>query len=336
MPLSPNDINARGLTFRHEFMTRPFINWRVLTKTFGIHAEYVRNTYLREKGYGLYDLRNEFDTQRKIYDAFNGRNDENSVWIRDGLCRLVANVLFVEDSRWPNMFHPRVQAYNALVFEALTSEERQAFMTIYNDYFYERHNEMWGALAYRKLSMVLERTNMLVTAEDLGVLPDCVQPTLDALRILTLEVQTLPKQHGLEFAHLEANPYLSVATISTHDMPPMRLWWQERPEAAQHYYRDRMQKEGRPPVALTTTLAEEIVSRHLYSPSMLCLLSLQDWLAVDAEMRNPDPRSERINIPGDCYNRWSYRMHVNIEQLIADEQLNKKLRTIVERSKRNV
>ena len=336
MPLSPNDINARGLTFRHEFMTRPFINWRVLTKTFGIHAEYVRNTYLREKGYGLYDLRSEFDTQRKIYDAFNGRNDENSVWIRDGLCRLVANVLFVEDSRWPNMFHPRVQAYNALVFEALTSEERQAFMTIYNDYFYERHNEMWGALAYRKLSMVLERTNMLVTAEDLGVLPDCVQPTLDALRILTLEVQTLPKQHGLEFAHLEANPYLSVATISTHDMPPMRLWWQERPEAAQHYYRDRMQKEGRPPVALTTTLAEEIVSRHLYSPSMLCLLSLQDWLAVDAEMRNPDPRSERINIPGDCYNRWSYRMHVNIEQLIADEQLNKKLRTMVERSKRNV
>ena len=97
-----------------------------------------------------------------------------------------------------------------------------------------------------------------------------------------------------------------------------------------------MHKEGRPPVAHTTTLAEEIVSRHLYSPSMLCLLALQDWLAVDAEMRNPDPRSERINIPGDCYNRWSYRMHVNIEQLIADEQLNKKLRTIVERSKRNV
>ena len=89
-------------------------------------------------------------------------------------------------------------------------------------------------------------------------------------------------------------------------------------------------------MALTTTLAEEIVSRHLYSPSMLCLLSLQDWLAVDAEMRNPDPRSERINSPGDCYNRWSYRMHVNIEQLIADEQLNKKLRTMVERSKRNV
>ena len=78
------------------------------------------------------------------------------------------------------------------------------------------------------------------------------------------------------------------------------------------------------------------MTRHLYSPSMLCLLSLQDWLAVDAAMRNPDPRSERINIPGDSYNRWSYRMHVNIEQLLADEPLNKKLRTMIERSKRNV
>ena len=119
-------------------------------------------------------------------------------------------------------------------------------------------------------------------------------------------------------------------------MAPMRLWWQERPEAAQHYYLHRMQKEGRAPTTLTTTLAEEIVSRHLYSPSMLCLISLQDWLAVDTEMRNPDPRAERINIPGDCYNRWSYRMHVNIEQLLTAEPLNKKLKTMIERSKRNV
>ena len=137
---------------------------------------------------------------------------------------------------------------------------------------------MWGALAYRKLATVLERTRMLVTAEDLGLLPECVQPTLDALRILTLEVQILPKQHGVEFAHLEANPYLSVATISTHDMPPLRLWWQERPEAAQHYYRERMLKEGVAPSSLTTTLAEEILSRHAYSPSMLCILSIQDWV----------------------------------------------------------
>lgn len=331
MPLSPNDINARGLMFRHQFMTRPFITWKVMTKIFGIHTEYVRDTYLIEKDYGMYELRPEYDTQRKIYDAFNGRNDENSVWIRDGLCRLAANVLFVEDSRWSNMFHPRVQAYNTPVFEALTSEERQAYMAIYNEYFYERHNDMWGMLAFRKLSAVLGRTRMLVTAEDLGQLPECVQPTLDNLRILTLEVQTLPKQHGVEFSHLEANPYLSVATISTHDMPPMRLWWQERPEAAQHYYLHRMQKDGKAPATLTTTLAEEILSRHLYSPSMLCLFSLQDWLAMDSKMRNPEPRSERINIPGDSYNRWSYRMHVTIEQLIADEQLNKKLRTMIMR-----
>ena len=334
MPLSPADINSRGLTFRHDFMTKPFVNWRVLTKLFGIHADYVRNTYLVEKEYGLFELRSEFDTQRKIFNAFNGRNDENSVWIRDGLCRLVSNVLFVEDSRWHNMFHPRVRAYNAPVFEALTSEERQAYMSIYNDYFYERHNGLWGALAYRKLASVLQRTKMLVTAEDLGLLPGCVQPTLDSLRILTLEVQTLPKQHGVEFSYLEANPYLSVATISTHDMPPMRLWWQERPESAQHYYKERMQKEGRAPQALTTTLAEEILTRHVYSPSMLCLISLQDWLAMDT-MRNPDPRSERINIPGDSFNHWSYRMHVTIGQLLDNEPLNRKIRTMVERSMRS-
>ena len=64
------------------------------------------------------------------------------------------------------------------------------------------------------------------------------------------------------------------------------------------------------------------------------MISLQDWLAMDATLRNPDPRAERINIPGDCYNRWSYRMHVTIEQLIADEPLNKRIRTMAERSLR--
>lgn len=334
IPYSPAEITSRGLIFRHDFMTRPFINRRVIDRFFGIHSDYVINNFLREMPYGLYELREGFDTQRKIYDTFAGRNDENSVWIRDGLCHLVANVLFVEDPIWHNMYHPRVRAFEEPVFDALTADERQAYMSIYNDYYYERHDEMWGALAYRKLSYVMSKTRMLVTSEDLGLLPECVQPTLDALRILSLEVQTLPKQKGQDFSHLEANPYLSVATISTHDMPPLRLWWQENTTLAQRYYHTMLQKEGRAPETLTTTIAEEIVARHLYSPSMLCLLSIQDWLAVDGELRHPNPRAERINIPGDSYNHWSYRMHKTIEQLLQSESFNRKISQMLTRSKR--
>lgn len=175
---------------------------------------------------------------------------------------------------------------------------------------------------------------MLICAEDLGMLPDCVEPVLDQLRILTLEVQLMPKRQGFEFAHLEANPIRSVCTVTTHDMPSLRLWWQDNPERRQRYYVTMLQKEGRAPEQLPAHLAEEIIARHLYCPSMLCLLSIQDWLSMDGELRSKHPQDERINTPSDDFNRWQYRMPQTIEALLQATKYNHKLKTMITRSKR--
>ena len=333
LPLTVGEIEYFGLPFRRVF-TRPFINDRILERFFGMHAQYVRDTFLVAKAYGLYELKADFDTQRKVRDYFEGRGDENSLWIRDGLYRLIANVLFVEDPRQPEMYHPRIAAYQEPVYEALNSEEKDAYMRLYNNYFYQRHSLFWGSGAMHRLGDTLSDTRMLVCAEDLGMLPDCVAPVLDALRILTLEIQTMPKQNSFEFSHLDGYPYRSVCTFSTHDMSPMRLWWEESPERTQRYYVTMLQKEGRAPEHLPAHIAEEIIARHLYCPSMLCVLSLSDWLAMDSELRRKNPREERINVPSDSYNRWQYRMHLTIEELLKAERYNNKVRTMITRSKR--
>lgn len=334
LPLDPGEIEYFGLQFRKELFTRPFINDNALHRIFGVHADYVRETFLFKGAYGLYSMRQEYDTQRKVEKHFEGRHDENSLWIRDGLYRLISDVLFVEDPRRPGMYHPRVGVYDEPIYEALSAEEKEAFMRLYNNYFYSRHNVFWGDEAMRRLPMALDNTRMMVCAEDLGMLPDCVAPVLDALRINTLEIQTMPKQSALEFAHLVANPYRSVATIATHDMPTLRMWWEENPERTQRYYASMMQKEGRAPEHLPAHLAEEIIARHLYCPSMLCLLSFQDWTAMDAELRSDSLREERINVPSDVYNRWKYRMHITIEELLGAERFNQKVRQMIARSRR--
>lgn len=334
LPLTVSEIEYFGLPFRKDFMTRPFINDRVIERLFGIHAQFVKENFLMARSYGLYDLKSEFNTQRKVRDYFEGRADENSLWIRDGLYRLISGVLFLEDPRQPNMYHPRIGVYNEPVFDALTNEEKDAFMRLYNNFFYQRHNFFWGGEATRRLTEVFGKTRMLCCAEDLGMLPDCVAPVLDYLRILTLEIQSMPKQNGFEFTHLDGNPYRSVATFSTHDMAPLRLWWEESPERTQRYYVAMLQKQGRAPEHLPAHLAEEIIARHLYCPSMMCMLSLQDWLAMDGELRSKNPREERINVPSDPYNRWKYRMHITIEELLKADKYNSKLRTMITRSKR--
>ena len=334
LPLTVSEIEYFGLPFRKDFMTRPFVNDRVIERLFGIHAQFVKENFLMARSYGLYDLKSEFNTQRKVRDYFEGRADENSLWIRDGLYRLISGVLFLEDPRQPNMYHPRIGVYNEPVFDALTNEEKDAFMRLYNNFFYQRHNFFWGGEATRRLTEVFGKTRMLCCAEDLGMLPDCVAPVLDYLRILTLEIQSMPKQNGFEFTHLDGNPYRSVATFSTHDMAPLRLWWEESPERTQRYYVAMLQKQGRAPEHLPAHLAEEIIARHLYCPSMMCMLSLQDWLAMDGELRSKNPREERINVPSDPYNRWKYRMHITIEELLKADKYNGKLRTMITRSKR--
>ena len=67
---------------------------------------------------------------------------------------------------------------------------------------------------------------------------------------------------------------------------------------------------------------------------MLCLLSLQDWLAMDSELRSKNVREERINVPSDSYNRWKYRMHITIEELLLANRYNNKIKTMIQRSKR--
>jgi 4-alpha-glucanotransferase len=67
---------------------------------------------------------------------------------------------------------------------------------------------------------------------------------------------------------------------------------------------------------------------------MLCLLSLQDWLSIDEELRLPDANAERINIPANPRHYWRYRMHLTIEQLLKEDDFNETGKTLITQSGR--
>jgi len=72
----------------------------------------------------------------------------------------------------------------------------------------------------------------------------------------------------------------------------------------------------------------------LCSPSMLCVLSVQDWLAVDEQLRLADANAERINIPANPKHYWRYRMHVSIEELMENDSFRENITELVTRSGR--
>jgi 4-alpha-glucanotransferase len=334
LPLGEEEIAQFGLPFRKQLFTRPFINDAIVDKLFGLHADYVRQQFLHRLPYGLYALKDEVDTQVKVRDLFGNKNDENSLWIRDGLYRLLANVLFVEDMAHPGMYHPRIMAYREPVYDVLSTEEKEAYMRIYNHFFFERHREFWQYIATRKMGRVFAHTTMMLCAENIGAMPDGYEQVLDHMRILSLVMQSLPQRYDGEFAHVEAWPYLSLCTTSTHDMPTLRMWWEENAGRTQRFYATMLQKQGRAPKQLPAHIAEEIVARLLYGPSMLCVLPIQDWLAIDSLHRSKQVHEERINAPYDPYNQWRYRMELSVDALKQAEALNKRIRIMITRSGR--
>lgn len=334
LAMSREEIESYGLHFQDDRFTRPFITDWVLDRVFHERAGEVKEKYLDRLDDERYQMKPEVDTQRKVEALFADATDEKELWLRDGLYALISDVLFVRDHTNPGVFHPRISAQLDFIYESLYDNDKAAFNRLYNDYFYRRNNQFWYQEAMKKLPKLVQATRMLVCAEDLGMVPDCVPWVMDELKILSLELQSMPKDPSVKFGHLSRNPYRSVCTISSHDMPTLRMWWDENVQRTQEYYNTMLYRQGPAPHPLPGWLASDIISRHLTSPSMLCILSIQDWLATDEALRLPDADAERINIPANPKHYWRYRMHLNIEDLAADKRFVQNITEMISQSGR--
>lgn len=334
LPMSYDELASWGLPMDRDRMLKPFIRHAFLGEFFGEYTERGL-TFLNDKGWGIYDLKEEFNTQRKVQRYFADATDAESTLLRNALYGLINDVLFIEDAQRPGTFHPRITAQYTKSYQWLTDWEKFRFNEIYTHFFYKRHNDYWGALAMEKLPALLNSTDMLCCAEDLGMVPDCVCQVMSDLSIITLEIQRMPKDPTMLFGDTNRYPYLSVATTSTHDMSTLRGWWSEDVAKTQRYYNDVMWWYGAAPSVASGQICQNIVGSHLMSPSILAIIPLQDWLSIDENLRIADVDAERINVPSDPDHYWRYRMHLTIQELIEATEFNNVVMDMVSGSDRS-
>ncbi len=210
--------------------------------------------------------------------------------------------LFIEDPRRLGWFHPLITPDTS----KLEPWQKERFDALYTDFFYHRHDAFWRYNAMRKLPHLLSATGMLACGEDLGMVPDCVPEVMDNQKILSLEMERMPK--GQEW------PYLSVCATSSHDMTSIRLWDADDKEPAE---------------------CKRILWRHLDSKSMLAIFPIQDWLSISAPLRAKDPSAERINDPADARNKWRWRLHLSNRQLIDSSAWSAEIAGLIKDSGRS-
>ena len=327
LPFSPEELRG-GYDFwiNPDVMCRPLILEWMLTDFFGKYSEEAKSRFLDHLVNDRYTLKPFVDTQVKVAEYFAQQEPcEKNQRLCDALMGLIDNVLFIEDPYRPGTYHPRISAQFSYQYRVLDDHAKNCFNRLYNDFFYHRHNDFWRGKALWKLPPLLDSTSMLTCAEDLGMIPACVPEVMHTLQILSLEIQRMPKDPKVEFGQTWHYPYWSVCTTSTHDMPGIRGWWESDHAMAQRFFNHVLGEHGEAPFYAEPWICDKIIDLHLDSPSMLCILPLQDWLSIDASLRRQNPAEEVINVPANSRHYWRYRMHLTVEHLLGENSLNSEI-----------
>jgi 4-alpha-glucanotransferase len=339
LPYTRDEIMDKGILFNEERFTKPYIRDYFLWELFGEEKEEVKAKYLSEYEPGKYNLKPGFNNQRKIWDHF----EKNKVGveltgkdtrIRDGLCSLASEILFLRDPKRPSCFHPRFDFHDANSYLNIKDELRYCLDDLYIEYFFGRNEELWRQQALKILPALSRATEMLICGEDLGLLPESVSEVMKELSILSLEIQRMPKNPNDEFANPADAPYLAVCSTSTHDTSTLRGWWEEDRKLSERFFRSVLGQEGDFPSTMEPWIVREVISQHLSSPAMWTIFPIQDLLAIDAKLRCENTQGERINVPAIAQNYWRYRIHLTIDDLLEEKKFNSDIMSLVNASGR--
>ncbi len=341
IPMYKHEIESRGIYFDYDRFCRPYIRDYMLQELFGEYREEVIEKFLVPGEHDFYKLKPTFDTQRKVLEYFsgkanqeeeNGKNDQ----IKYGLYTLIGNILFFEEPGSNGQaFHPKIAFHQTYSYKELDDRHKNILYDIYIHYFYRRQEDYWRDQAMIKLPAITKASDMLVCGEDLGMVPDCVPGVMHDLGILRLFIQRMPKETNGEFGRPADAPYLSVISPSCHDMSTVRGWWEEDRDRSQRYYNQILGHHGEGPFYCEPWISEEVLVQHLNSPAMWAIVPLQDLVAIEPKLRRKNPKEEQINDPSNPHNLWQYRFHMNLEDLLKEDDFNQKLANLVEITERD-
>ncbi len=90
------------------------------------------------------------------------------------------------------------------------------------------HEMDWEAQGRELLSLIVDSTEMLPCAEDLGLVPQCSFEVLEEFGIPGMDIQRWKKDWGgsYDFSQSEGYRKNSIATLSNHDLSNLLAWWE--------------------------------------------------------------------------------------------------------------
>jgi 4-alpha-glucanotransferase len=327
VPISRSELIERGFDpGRIRWLAAPHVDGAGLSVALGAEATRGAETYLdRIGGEELYNLKPALDSEQAIHALAEPRE------LKGFLLSLHADRALLPAGH--ESFLPSWYFESARSFHSLSDGEKAAFRDLARR-SRARSEDVWEERGRELLSMMRDTTDMLVCAEDLGDVPDCVPRVLADLDILGLRIERWSRDYkspGAPFIPPARYPRLSVCTPSVHDTSTLRAWWEENLDERELFFAT-LGAGGPCPPRLSRDLLETVIEHCLGASSLLCVLQLQELLDLDGGLWSEDPREDRINVPGTvAATNWTWRLPLTVEKLLGRRQLAERIRVMVGR-----
>lgn len=335
VPIDEQEFAHWHIPFNYERYCKPFVNTQILIELFGDKVSYIKTDFFDYNENGTYSFKPQFDSQKKIKEVFDSyEQNEHNAWLSRTLLNLMTNVILIPDQQ-KGKYHCRFVLYETSSYAHLSDWEKQQLYYLYLNYYFERQDENWRKVGFKQLSAISSTTDMMICGEDLGMVPKRVPDVLDQLGCLGLKVQRM----GSEMTSAFTNPlhvgFMNVVTPSTHDMLPIRNWWDhESRKQKDAFYNSQLALDSFAPEKCDETIVSQIIFNHLESPALWSVFLIQDLFCMESSTANPNTEDDIINRPEIARFYWRYRMHLSVEQLQKEEQLNGKIKNLLQLSNR--
>ena len=327
IPLEKSGFIQAGLYFDEGRLCNPYITEDLLFNNFGEDVEAIKTIFFD----GII-LKEKYNYQQKI--SIYLKSNPEFLKYEQQLFNFVSNIILLKDSLSDKSYHFRINMHQTYSYQQLEDEQKNILNTLYNQYFFENQNELWQKEGTATLSMLAKSSKMLLCAEDLGMVPPFTEKVLADLNILSLQIQQMPKIDNEQFSDTHNAKYPCVVMPATHDMAPIRLWWEQNKASAQLFFNRILKESGTAPYFCEPWVCKKIIELHLQSPAMWSVFLLQDLMAIDGNVRRAIPAEERINDPANPNQIWNYRMHVTIEKLMEADDMNHQIKEMIKESGR--
>jgi 4-alpha-glucanotransferase len=228
------------------------------------------------------------------------------------------DVIRQDDYAWLRQRGRRMAAlYDGLRVDHVIGLYRTYGRPIEGDPFFTPADESDQIAQGEAVLRVLSESGLALIAEDLGVLPDFLRPSLAALGIPGCRVmrwERVWQEPGAPFIEPAAYPAVAAAMTGTHDTEPLSAWWSTLPPA------DR-----------TALLALAALSDGRFDPAQDWTPALRDALVVLALSSGADDIvlpiqdvfgwPDRVNTPGTVSDRnWTWCLPWPVDRLVHEPE----------------